>query len=163
MDGAKLKSIMRHYPTGVTVVTTLSEEGVPYGLTVNSFTSVSLIPPLVLVCLDKNLSGLSLFKTGRHFAVNFLGEDQKTVSEIFAKKGVEDRFRQVRWAPGPHGLPILDGVLAFLACRISNLYEEGDHVVVIAEVVSGEVVEPSKKPLIYFRSSYFTIKEEPIP
>jgi flavin reductase (DIM6/NTAB) family NADH-FMN oxidoreductase RutF len=148
---------MREFATGVTVVATVRPDGTPYGLTVNSFTSLSLEPPLVLVCLSRQLSGLDLFREGRPFAVNVLGAAQRWISDRFARASPEERFRDVAWRPGATGAPLLEGCLAVLECRVEQWLPGGDHVIVLGAPVAGEVRAPADDPLVFFRGGYTTI------
>jgi flavin reductase (DIM6/NTAB) family NADH-FMN oxidoreductase RutF len=140
------------FATGITVASVRDASGTPHGLTVNSFTSVSLEPPLVLVCLGHEASVLEYFRAASHFGISILAEDQRALSDHFARKG-HDRFDGVAWHAGPHGAPILDGVVASLECRVERRLAAGDHDIFLGEVVSTSVHEDSR-PLIYFASRY---------
>jgi len=149
---------MGNFATGITVVTTRGRDGKVYGLTVNSFTSVSLEPLLVLVCFDNRLSSLHHFKDSRKFGVSILSERQEDVSRLFAKK---DSERAVSlYFDGPAGQPLLKGLLAYLECETVDMYPGGDHQIFLGKVISGEVVEGKSeiKPLLYFRGKYQTVK-----
>jgi len=144
------------YATGITVLTVLDASAGPQGMTANSFTSVSLDPPMILVCIDRKASILSFFAAGTRFAINVLHEDQKELSTCFARKGL-DRFDGVEWSPGQNGSPILPDVLATLECSVAQMVEAGDHVVVIGEVF--HATWRDGQPLIYFNSSYQVLRE----
>ncbi len=144
--------MMGRFATGVTIVTIEDEDGKPYGLTVTSFTSVSMNPPLVLVCLDYRLSGLANFKESDRFGVNILAEGQADLSDYFAQAGT-DRS-QVHYVKGETGVPLLEGVLARMECRIFSLYPGGDHTIVLGEVKGTEVLQPDKGPLLYHGGRY---------
>ena len=142
---------MGNFATGITVVTTRDAAGKPYGLTVNSFTSVSLDPVLVMVCLDNKLSGLQSFKNSKHFGVSMLSEHQEDLSRMFAKKDSER-------APGIYfegklGMPLLRNSLAVMECEVVNVYAGGDHQIFLGEVQAAEVFEPAGA-LLYFRGKY---------
>ncbi|MDF3605261.1 flavin reductase family protein [Paracoccus sp. DMF-8] len=138
--------------TGVTVVTTTSE-GVPLGFTANSFSSVSLDPPLLLVSIAKTSRNFGHFVNAGHFAINVLAESQKDVSGTFARP-VEDRFASVKWSPGPAGSPVFSGVSAWFDCRLSQLVEAGDHAILIGEIKG---FAASQEPgLGYYRGAYIT-------
>src|SRR5438128_7450230 len=122
------------YATGITILTVLDSLGTPHGMTVNSFTSVSLSPPLVLVCIDCRTPILSHFFPGTRFAINVLQEGQTDLSTCFARSGC-DRFEGVEWRPGQIGAPVLPDVLATLECAVTQMVEAGDHVVVIGEAL----------------------------
>lgn len=148
----ELREVLGHFVTGVTIITTEDKAGKPYGLTANSFTSVSMNPPLVLVCLDNQLSGLADFKESRKFGVNILAEDQTELSGYFAQPGT-DRS-QAQYVTGETGVPLLEGVLARMECAIFTLYPGGDHTIVLGEVKWAEVLQPEKNPLLFHRGRY---------
>ncbi|RMG52741.1 MAG: flavin reductase [Acidobacteria bacterium] len=152
LDQQQFRQLMGRFATGVTVVTLAGENGAPYGLTVNAFTSVSLDPMLVLICIDKKVGGYELFKPGRGFAVNILAEDQEEISNRFATRDA-DRFARLTYRTGVTGAPILDGVLAYLECRITRAYDGGDHTIFLGEVKAGQI-EEHKSPLLFFGGRY---------
>jgi flavin reductase (DIM6/NTAB) family NADH-FMN oxidoreductase RutF len=139
------------FSTGVAIATVLDPEGAPHGMTINSFTSVSLEPPLVLICIDHKARILDHFLTCDFFAINILRESQQTLSEGFARPG-EDRFGAVEWVPGETGVPLIPDALAVFECAIFERRPAGDHTIVIGEVVAA--VRHDGRPLIYFSSSY---------
>jgi flavin reductase (DIM6/NTAB) family NADH-FMN oxidoreductase RutF len=139
------------FATGITVIAALDEKGHPHGMTVNSFTSVSLDPPLVLVSIDLRNAILGHFLTCRFFAVNVLAEDQEDLSRRFAGTS-ENRFHGVDWHPAESGAPLLAGALAHLECGLVNAMELGDHSVLVGEVRHAEYRQG--KPLVFFESSY---------
>ena len=140
------------FATGVTVVTTQDRQGVPYGLTVNSFTSVSLDPPLVLVCLDNGLTGLDIFLESDRFAVNILTRDQQDISNHFASRGT-DRS-QGPYAPGQTGIPVVTGSMAWFECETVHEYAGGDHVILVGEVKAAFLGDPGTDPLLFYRGRY---------
>jgi flavin reductase (DIM6/NTAB) family NADH-FMN oxidoreductase RutF len=146
---------MGNFATGITVVTTKDSKGQPYGLTVNSFTSVSLNPVLVLVCLDNKLSGLQAFKDSRHFGVSILSEHQEDVSRMFAKKDSE-RPAHI-YFDGKTGMPLLKNAIAVMECETVRVYEGGDHQIFLGEVQAAEVLQLDH-PLLYFRGKYHGLK-----
>jgi len=139
------------YSTGVVVATVVDEYGDPHGITINSFTSVSLAPPLVLICLDHRARILQHFRPGVHFGINVLNEYQREISDYFASSK-RDRFNGIDWKPGGTGVPLLPRGLAFLECSIRNRVPAGDHDIVIGEVLSATIEEG--RPLIYYASGY---------
>ena len=145
---------MGNLATGITVVTTRNSGGKPYGLTVNAFTSVSLNPLLVLVCLDNHLSGLQAFKDSRHFGVSILSEHQEDLSRLFAKKDSE-RPAAI-YFEGKLGMPLLHNSLAVMECETVAVYEGGDHQIFLGEVKAAEILKPDH-PLLYFRGKYRTL------
>ena len=151
-DARTLRDALGCFATGVTVVTTLDEEGQPVGLTANSFTSVSLDPPLLLVCIAKSAGSLNAMEAAENFAVNVLHIGQQPTSNLFAKSG-EDRFAATPWRRGHNGAPLLSGALANFECRRHALHEGGDHVILVGEVVRARF-EPRRDPLLYFRGKY---------
>jgi len=142
------------FATGITVITTVDENGHPHGMTVNSFSSVSLDPPLVLVCIDLRNAILGHFLTSACFAVNILAEHQEEVSRRFSSAS-ENRFHGMDWERGASGVPLLAGVLARMECALSKTFEAGDHAVLVGEVRHAWWREG--KPLLYFNSSYRNI------
>jgi flavin reductase (DIM6/NTAB) family NADH-FMN oxidoreductase RutF len=147
--------VMGNFATGITVVTTRDAKGQPCGLTVNSFTSVSLDPLLVLVCLDKRLSNLQAFKDTKQFGVSVLSEHQEDVSRLFAKRDSERPASL--YFDGKLGLPLLINSLAVMECETVEIYEGGDHLIFLGVVKSGEVLQ-ADHPLLYFRGKYRTLK-----
>jgi flavin reductase (DIM6/NTAB) family NADH-FMN oxidoreductase RutF len=146
------RRVCSKYATGITILTVLDARGAPHGMTVNSFTSVSLSPALVLVCIDKQTPILSHFEMGTRFAVNVLHEEQKELSACFARRG-RDRFEGVAWVPGVTGTPLFPETLATLECAVTQMIEAGDHVVVIGEALHATWRDDGQ-PLVYFNSSY---------
>jgi flavin reductase (DIM6/NTAB) family NADH-FMN oxidoreductase RutF len=156
-----LKQAMRVYPQGVTVVTT--DSGGPKGLTVSSFTSVSLVPPLVLVSIAKGSTMHRVFLESKRFAVNFLADDQKSVSDRFAgRTQARDRFEGIKFAKGLTGSPIISGARAALECRSWAVYDGGDHSILVGEVVAAKTFN-SKKPLVYYSQQYTTTEQMEYP
>jgi flavin reductase (DIM6/NTAB) family NADH-FMN oxidoreductase RutF len=139
------------FATGVAVASVLDEKGAPWGLTVSSFTSVSLDPPLILVCLGRAVTGIEQFQAARYFGINILGEDQQPLSERFARQQ-HDRFEGVEWHPGETGVPLLEGVLATMECAVRQRVTAGDHHIFIGEMVHARIGEGA--PLIHHRSRY---------
>src|SRR5262249_41613669 len=107
------------FATGVAILTTIDLGGIPVGMTVNSFVSLSLEPPLVMVAIAHSSNHLNAFDSAGIFAVNFLGEAQKDLSNLFARQG-DDRFRDLPWQPGATGAPLLDGIIGAIECRITQ-------------------------------------------
>ncbi len=148
------RQVMGNWGTGVTVVTTRDNNGQPYGLTVSSFTSVSMNPILILACLDDRLSGLQHFKNTKYFGVSILAETQEEISRLFAKK---DTVRPPElYFEGENGCPLIRDSLATLECKTVALYEGGDHTIFMGEVVDAGLhgAMHGVKPLLYFRGKY---------
>jgi flavin reductase (DIM6/NTAB) family NADH-FMN oxidoreductase RutF len=147
----EFRSAMSRFASGVTVVTAKTESNQPTGLTVSSFASLSLEPPLVLVCIDKRASIHDLLVEGRHFGVNVLSADQEILSRRFAARDT-DRFSGTGYVDGVTGVPLLNDVIMAIECRIVHTYPGGDHTIVIGEVE--HVTFGDGKPLAYFRGGY---------
>lgn len=152
-DPRLLRDAFGAFLTGVTVVTTHNEAGQPLGFTANSFTSVSLDPPLLLVCLAKTSRNFAAMTTATGFAVNVLSEGQKDVSNTFARP-VEDRFAAVDWRAGPHGSPVFAGAAAWFDCAMHQIVDAGDHVILIGRVEAFE--NSGLTGLGYARGGYFS-------
>lgn len=151
-DPRTLRDALGCFATGVTVVTTLDPAGNPVGLTANSFTSVSLDPPLLLVCLATAAGSLPAFVAADHFAVNVLHNGQQPVSGRFASKG-EDRFAATDWERWDSGVPIISSSLASFECAREAIHDAGDHVILVGRV-NRVRFEPRRDPLLYFRGRY---------
>lgn len=147
----ELRRVMGHFATGVTVITTRDVDGKPYGLTANAVCSVSLTPPLLLVCVDKSAESHPALQRSRLFAVNVLALDHEDLSRRFAVSG-GDKFVDVPHHAGITGAPLLDGVLATAECRVAAVHDGGDHTIYVGEV---EHVDASDgDPLLFFRGKY---------
>jgi len=157
LSRAEFRRACARFATGITVVSTRADDGSPHGLTVNSFTSVSAEPPLVLVCIDRQCSLLCHFQQCEYFAINFLAEDQEAISRRFAES-LDARFDGVRWHASPTGSPLLHSTLGALECRVSQRVETGDHVLLIGLVLSAKA-SPGR-PLVYFNSAYQQLKPQ---
>ncbi|HEY5701620.1 MAG TPA: flavin reductase [Gammaproteobacteria bacterium] len=142
-----------NYLTGVTVVTTVDEFERPRGITANSFTSVSLDPPLVLVCIAKNADSYDAFVSGDSFTVNILADSQRSLSQLFASKSA-DKFDAVRWHRGDNGAPVLDDSLAWFDCRMYRQTDAGDHAILIGEVTCFDTM--AGQPLGYCQGNYLS-------
>jgi flavin reductase (DIM6/NTAB) family NADH-FMN oxidoreductase RutF len=150
VDEAQFKLAMSHFASGVTVVTT-EHEGKPFGLTVASFASLSLHPPLVLVCIEKSVKSHDAVAGSRKFAVNILGSEQIEVSNRFATK-LDDKFAGIGTDRGELGVPLIGGALCTIECVVRDRFPGGDHSIFIGEVVDVRAREGA--PLLYFRSGY---------
>lgn len=151
-DPRTLRDAMGCFATGVTIVTTIDAEGTPAGLTANSFTSVSLDPPLLLVCIANTSGTAPMLRDAVHFGVNVLQIGQQPASNRFAARG-EDRFANLPWAPGQTGVPLLESSLVSFECQTESLHEAGDHFILVGRVVRAQF-EPHRDPLLYFRGKY---------
>jgi len=159
-QGAGPQAFLRacaQFSTGVAIATVLDAAGAPHGMTINSFTSVSLEPPLVLICIDHKARILDHFLVSNYFAINILRDTQQDLSERFARPG-EDRFGVVEWYPGETRMPLIPDALATLECSVFQRTPAGDHTVLIGEVVSA--VRHEGQPLVYFSSSYQALERD---
>ena len=150
------RDVMGHYPTGVTVVTATDADGEPLGLTVNSFTSVSLEPPLVLVCIDRGSSSHDGLLEADHFGVSILSTDQHLLAHRFASEDPARRFQEVTWREGPRGSPILDEAVAWLECRVHEVHEGGDHSILLGRVTATGL--ESGDALVFYRGAYASVQ-----
>jgi flavin reductase (DIM6/NTAB) family NADH-FMN oxidoreductase RutF len=142
------------FATGVTIVTATTAEGVPIGLTANSFNSVSLDPPLVLWSLSRAAASLAVFSTGSHYAINILAAEQKPLAERFAKRGGE-RWLGVDYTRGAGNAPLIAGACAVFECFNRSRYEEGDHVIFVGEVERC-TWRPGAAPLLFHGGRFYT-------
>ncbi len=147
----RFRDVLGRFCTGVTVVTSMSG-GRPVGMACQSFTSVSLDPPLVLFCPAKTSRAWPQMQRAGHFCVNLLSHDQLELSDAFARKGA-DKFAGVSWLPSATGAPLLDGVLGWVDCTIYAVHEAGDHYVVIGRVMDLGV-EEAPHPLLFYKGQY---------
>ncbi len=155
LDPRALRHAFGAFTTGVTVVATLGEGGTPWGFTANSFTSVSLDPPLLLVCIAKTSGSFKAFVESKHFAVNVLASSQRETAMTFAAGG-KDKFKGVSWRGEESGSPVLEGCVAWFDCGLEELIEAGDHVILLGRVLAfGETSEP---PLAYSRGHYLSFE-----
>ena len=153
IDAAAFRNLLGRFATGVTVVTAQAEDGTPQGMTVSAFSSLSLDPPLVLMCIDKTATMFGMLTTCERFTVNILSEHQEEIARRFAAAETP-KFEGVGYAL-IEGDPVLDDVLAHAQCERVNSIEAGDHTIVIGEVRSASVSEGT--PLLYFRGGYSSL------
>ncbi|UKA60464.1 flavin reductase [Arthrobacter sp. FW306-2-2C-D06B] len=151
-DPRAFRNVLGHFPTGVVVITAISEDNEPVGMAVGSFTSVSLDPPLVAFLPDKSSSTFPKIQQAGSFCVNVLATSQESVCRAFAAKNA-DRFTAVGWRPSESGAPILNGVVAWIECSIESIHEAGDHFIVVGAVKNLAVENPSL-PLLFFQGGY---------
>ncbi|HLT25988.1 MAG TPA: flavin reductase family protein [Zeimonas sp.] len=150
-DSLMLRRAFGCFPTGVTVVTTRAPDGRFAGLTVNSFTSLSLDPPLILWALASSSASLRTFEGATHFAVNILAEDQAWLSRRFATRA-RDKFHGVAMRPGLEGIPLLEGCSAHIECRMHSTQPGGDHLLIVGHVERVDVL--TRPPLVYVHGRY---------
>lgn len=157
IDAKAFRQALGAYPTGVTVVTSVADDGKPVGFTANSFSSVSLDPPLLLVCPAKSLSSFQVFEACQRFCINVLAEGQEEVSNVFARFD-GDRFAQVGWQQDRFGQPTLDNVAATFSCRTNQVIPAGDHVILLGEVE--DYTHSGVRGLGYAAGRYFSLGME---
>jgi flavin reductase ActVB len=154
IDGALFRQTMGRYASGVTIVTAMDEAGTPWGLTANAVSSVSLHPPLVLVCIDKKANTYEAVTKARFFAMNFLNRRQDELALLFATRGA-DKFANISYQLGTTGAPLLPGVsIAVIECRMFAQYDGGDHTIVVGEVVTASTSEG--QPLLFYDRTFGT-------
>ncbi len=156
IDARELRNVMGNFATGVTIITTKNAAGKPFGLTANAFSSLSLDPPLLLICVDKKVDCYACFDESKVFGVNFLSEGQDQLSNRFATKGIE-KFEGVSYKLGELGVALLDDALAHIECKVASAYEGGDHTIYVGEIQSATVL--SDRPLLFFRGKYFKLPQ----
>ncbi len=150
-DAATLRGVLGHFASGVVVVTAAGPDG-PLGLTCQSFTSLSLDPPLVSVSPARSSTTWPRIRDVGRFGVSVLAEDQSRLSDAFARSGGE-KYAGVRWRPAPSGAPVLDGACAWVDCALWREYDGGDHTIVVGRVTAlGD--DPARAPLLYHRGGY---------
>ncbi len=152
IDVREFRQAMGDFATGVTVVTTLDARHRPYGVTVNSFTSVSAEPQLVLVCIDETRSGLDFFLESRRFGVNILGKGQEETSDFFSQTGSDRASFPYRLQED--GLPMIPDSLAWIQCELVESILAGDHRILLGRVITLERLRPEAAPLVFFRGAY---------
>jgi flavin reductase (DIM6/NTAB) family NADH-FMN oxidoreductase RutF len=151
VDPAVLREVLGHFASGVTVVTALTADG-PAGFTCQSFSSLSLDPPLVAFAPARTSRTWPALRAMGRFCVNVLAEGQDDVSQNFARSGT-DKFAGVRWSPSAHGSPVLDDVVAWIDGELWAEYDGGDHSIVVARVLDLGA-DPDRRPLLYHRGTY---------
>lgn len=151
ISNEEFRAALGRFASGVTVVTTKDANGELHGITVSAFCSVSLEPPMVLICIEKTAGSHPALEESAIFVVNILREGQSSISELFASQSPE-KFALSDWSPGIEGVPVLHNALATLECRVKFSYHGGDHSIFVGEVE--KVTAADGNPLIYFRSEY---------
>lgn len=154
VDAAQFRQLLGRFATGVAVLTARAPDGHPVGITVNTLTSVSLDPPIVLVCIEKDQEIHDNVAASRYLVFNVLASDQETLSRRFASSA-DASFKGIGYRLDEHGIPLLDGVLAHVDCERMTQTEGGDHTVFFARVIGGEVTD--RRPLLYYRGGYASL------
>jgi len=152
------RQVLGSFATGVAVVTTKYEQEY-FGLTINSFTSVSLDPMLIQINIAKNTTSHELIASSQVFAVNILAEDQKHLSNIFSGAPPAERFDHVTTWETRSGCPVIEGSLAFIDVRVTATCDGGDHTIFIAEVLEMQTLRDDARPLLYYRGKYARLSE----
>jgi len=151
VSSQEFRAACGRFATGVTIATVLDSESQPHGLTVSSFTSVSLDPPLISICLGHAVTVIDLFRDASFFGINILAEEQQALSERFARRGL-DRFQDVGWTLGEYRVPLIDGVLAAIECQADQRITAGDHDIFVGRMVATRVRDGA--PLLHFSGEY---------
>ena len=155
MDPREFRNTLGTFATGVTIITTKGENGENIGLTANAFSSLSLDPPLILVCIDKKSYSVPFFKKENPFVVNILSEEQEEDCWVFAKKGT-DKFAQAAYDLSEDGVPILKENLSTIVCQVHEVLEGGDHIIVTG-LVKDIARNEEKKPLLFYKGQIGSI------
>ena len=158
-DKQAFRQALGHFATGVTVVTVKEPAGKYVGITVNSFNSVSMEPPLVLWSLDRNTYSFNAFEQAEYFIVNLLAYDQIDLSNHFARKTEGNMFENLSYTPGVGGVPMLSNCAAYFQCRKKYMYDGGDHLIFVGEVL--EFADTDRTCLIFHKGQY-TVTGEPL-
>lgn len=152
IEPAEFRRILGHWATGVAVVGTRTPSGTPIGLTANAVTSLSLQPPLVLVCVDRTSDSHDHISDTAAFTINILDADAERIARRFAEDDGDRKFDGVAWSERVTGAPVLDDALAWVDCRVTAQHSGGDHSIFIGEVVAGEAQDGV--PLLFYRGGY---------
>ena len=155
VDPKHYRDVMSRFASGVTVVTTIYD-GVPHGLTVSAFSSVSLSPPRVLICLGNDTDSKPLIDKSGCFAVHILGRDHVELGPRFAKlvPGLEDPFEGLTYRTEQSGAPILDPCIAWLDCRVESIFPTGDHTIDVGEVLDARTTDSESDPVLYYSRAW---------
>lgn len=156
LDPDSFRSVLGRFASGVTVVTARDGAGADHGLTVSAFCSLSLHPPQVLVCIDRQSAQLEVLAQAAYFAVNILTANQEAISRRFAGRDDANRFHGIGYTRGKFGAALLDDVLAWLECRLVGTHDGGDHQILIGQVESAHA--RAERPLLYYRGGYATLE-----
>jgi flavin reductase (DIM6/NTAB) family NADH-FMN oxidoreductase RutF len=159
ISAAAFRHAMGHFVTGVTVVTSIAADGQPVGTTANAVSSLSLDPPLILVCFDRTSLTLKAVRAHGAFAVNMLAEGQRHLSVNFARRGLAAAWQGVGHEHGATGSPRLHGAVAVVECTLEHELPGGDHEIIIGRVRHVDTGEPGASPLVYWRGTYASLSD----
>lgn len=151
LDPDAFRAVMGRFASGVTVVTATDVDATDHGMTVSAFASVSLVPPLVVMCIDQTASMHDLVTNCEYFGLNILASSQEPIARRFADTGAQ-RFEGIGYRRGDHGVPILNDVLAYIECRRVSSSEAGDHTIIVGETVTASMRDG--RPLLYYRGGF---------
>ena len=151
LDPDAFRAVMGRFASGVTIVTATDSDGSDHGMTVSAFSSVSLQPPLVVVCIDQVASMHDILVNAQYFAINILASNQEPIARRFADTGAQ-RFEGIGYRSGENGVPVLNDVLAFIECRRVSSTTAGDHTIIVGETVATAVRDG--RPLLYYRGGF---------
>lgn len=154
--GVDVRTVMRHFASHVTVVTSALDTGELFGLTVTAFASVSLEPPVVLICIRNESTATQLFAKSMRYCINILTESQQPIAEKFSLTGEAGRFIGLDYHIGKGGSPVIEGCLGYIDCKITHILREGDHTIFFGEAV--DVSGEDKRPLLYLNRSYVKLE-----
>ncbi len=150
----QFKSCLGAFATGVTVITTLDKLEQIHGITVNSFNSVSLNPPMILFSIEKKAVRFDIFTSCSNFIVNILSDQQKTISKMFAARDIN--WDKIKYKT-EYDMPVLEGVLSYLYCSKKYEYDGGDHKIIVGEVIKAQKIKDNNKSLLYYEGCYYTV------
>ena len=157
-DQNEYRRVLGSFPTGVAIMTTRDGEGAPAGLTCNSFSSVSLDPPLVLWSLRKASKSIDIFRSAKTFAINVLAEDQDHLSQRFATSSILNKFENISWSTGYSELPLIEDCVARFHCDVSAQHDAGDHIIFLGKVVQYELVREDDS-LVFYKGAYMMLTQ----
>ncbi|MBC3986357.1 flavin reductase family protein [Streptomyces buecherae] len=162
-DAEEFRAVMRHFPTGVTVLTTIGPAG-PHGMTANAVMSLSLHPPTALAAVNHETNTYAILRNASSFAINFLAADQEELAVLFARSNPrEDPFDRVAWRPSPEtGDPVLAASVAVLECRLEQRIPVADHSLMVGAVAGSYIHRPDAAPLVFTRGGFRTVTGSPL-
>ncbi|MFI5780082.1 3-hydroxy-9,10-secoandrosta-1,3,5(10)-triene-9,17-dione monooxygenase reductase subunit [Nocardia sp. NPDC051570] len=159
IDPRRFRDALGQFATGITVITTLDDEGAPIGFACQSFAALSLEPPLVVFCPTKTSRTWAAIEQAGRFCVNVLAEEQRETCARFGSRE-PDKFAEIPWHPSNLGLPLLDGALATIQCTVDSVVDGGDHYIVIGRVAALSESTDSGRPLLFYRGQYTAIEPD---